>query len=1069
MSVVTGAPGWGGADGSPTGTAVNVVAASAPLWEGPQDEAPMPEDAQQDKFTADSDRNRMQCKRDANFATGQARSNAELVNKVLDANKNCSLLVYDAYFRNDHGRAAVAVGNMETAEYVAVLVPGMGSSLRSLGELVGHARNLREQCIETRPDSRVAVVAWVGYKAPGLMKVAFEKPAARGGELLLRDLDTWRGHWCKSAVRKKRNLEDCPLLTVSGLSYGSVVTGHAAHAAVQDDWGKPVVDNLAFLGSAGTGLRAGHLGGSEIYTAATASDPVSWLNHFSIDPAHKNYAEKHPATRMRVKYHWTPAKDLTHPFTSHQSYYKPGSESLTNLSRVVVDRGADVSRTAPRTGLIVGHRWTPANLSKTPDPAPENSEARIRQKRHIMSTLIITGNGDKAVEYASQMMAGLQGHLRVPRVPSQFWHVPYGQALGGLPRGEAGTMTAGQWLMSDISSYYGPSLPPDAPAWIGPIAAFLSYPSTETGAHDAPKSMQDLKGKGKALLDLAKHPKAPGQLMKTIRALNPGADYFIYLAALTLDPAFEANTKLVKTLQQKSGKGDSFSPDDFYGEVGGKSYKELQDVGYIERGELSTFQRWLEDVPGLPVFTYALNRLSGSVYEAVEMLAEPIAYGCLKVREWFDSTLNGGRTDGRAATYRTFLKFMISLYQVPGAYDDLMVMSDPDSVEGKEIRNLIEEMKKLTNEVVAAKEASTDAKNDRIQRAGQMPAFGFVEEGAQNTREWFYGKFRTLTGGVFHDITPMSYPAYYERILNEQLVAVAAMRHFPVARQRTMQKYLGKQKKGHVVAMLAALPAAWAGKAYKNGKFKSMDALLENFARRADRQWSYLTAKTQKEKDKLRLVPEFKVRMSSYKYESDLTDVAVRAANNLWTSNEVQARRLAAAGSVAQTQPQAPVQSRTVASGPKWHRRAWRVEVDTDELTFVDFKTGSSASWQQVWNEAPLSGMRVKAEERVEGRLHINENQNPREADMVSSITGKECWLNARRQFHVDIAPKSGKSGEVEYTIGVAPGYELLVYEGWDHVRTVASQPMANPREVYKSTNGKPLRLRLRRKATRSS
>ncbi|MFJ8312922.1 MULTISPECIES: alpha/beta hydrolase [unclassified Streptomyces] len=999
------------------------------------------------------------------------------MNKVMAANKNCSLLVYDAQFKKGHGRAAVAVGNMETAEYVAVLVPGMGSSLKSLGELVGHARNLREQCLQTRPNSSVAVVAWVGYKAPGFWKMGFEKPAAKGSELLLRDLDTWRGHWCKSAARRERKLADCPSLTVSGMSYGSVVTGHAATAAGNDDWGKPVVDNLAFLGSPGTGLRAGHLGGSNIYTAATASDPVSWLNHFSIDPAHKNYAEKHRVTRMKVKYHWTPAKDLINPFTSHQSYYKPGTESLANLSRVVVDRTEDVSQVGPRTtSFVAGHRWSPANLTKkTPDPVPEPplGTARSRQKRYIMSTLVVTGNGDKAFEYASQMMEGLQSHLQVSRVPAKFWQVPYGQALGERPRGEAGTMRAGQMLMSDIASYYGPSLPADAPPWSGPVAAYLSYPSTETGAHDAPKSVQDLKDKGKAILDLVKHPKAQGQLGKTAKALKPGPDFFIYLAALTLDPAFDANTKLVEKLQKETGKCDNFSPEDFYNLVGGKSYKELQALGYIKKDQLSSLQSLLEDVPGLPLLTYALNRVSGSVYEAVELMAEPIAYGCLQIREWFDSTLNSRRPDGRAATYRIFLKFMISLYQVPGAYDDLIAMSDPASVEGKEIRSLVEEMKKLTNKVERAQQQNEDAKNDRMQRAGQTPVLGSAEEGAQNTREWFLGKFRTLTGGEFQDITPIANPVYYERVLNEQLVAVAAMRYFPEARHRMMQKYLRKTNQGHIVAMLAALPAAWASEAYKRGKFKTMDDLLEGFVGLAGTRWSYLTAKTQKEKDKLIQVSESKIRLSSYKYEFGLRDVAVRVANNLWNSTEVERRRLVAAGPAAHTQPQVPVQPGSGSSGPMWHRRAWTVEFDTDELTsVVDFGTGSSASWQQVWKgrEAPLSCLTIKPDDSVEGQLQINEGQNPQEADLVSTIAGRErlAW-NAPRQFHIDVRPKSVASGEVEYTIGVAPGYELDVYEGRERVRTVTGQSMAKPREVFTSTTRKTLRLGLRRKTAGSS
>ncbi|MFD3782214.1 alpha/beta hydrolase [Streptomyces sp. NPDC058612] len=311
------------------------------------------------------------------FTVPVIQGNAALVAETVVGQEDCSLLVYDPGFKKGRGRAAVAVGPMETAEYVAVLVPGMGSSLESLGELVGHARQLRKQCLRTRPCARVAVVAWAGYKAPqNLPRAAREEPASAGSELLLGDLNTWRGHWRKSAVRNGLEMPAYPSLTVSGLSYGSVVAGHAAANAGSDTAGKPVVDSLVLLGSPGTGLRARHLGDSRIFVSATDTDLVSMLEWFSIDPSHKNYGEN--VTRMKADYQWTLAAGLVENATkAHTSYYNPGTESLANIARVVVGKPQEVSQEGQRTrAALGGHRNMIGRAFTKP---PEKGKSRVRR------------------------------------------------------------------------------------------------------------------------------------------------------------------------------------------------------------------------------------------------------------------------------------------------------------------------------------------------------------------------------------------------------------------------------------------------------------------------------------------------------------------------------------------------------------------------------------------------------------------------------------------------------------------------------------------------------------------
>ncbi|MFJ7905097.1 alpha/beta hydrolase [Streptomyces sp. NPDC096198] len=308
----------------------------------------------EDRFKNDSDRNYLRCMKDLESATGTPRHNAALVTEAaLAGRKDCSLLVYDPEFENGRGRAAVAVGPLETAEYVALLVPGMGSSLESLGELTGHARDLYRQCLRTRLGAKVAVVAWTGYKAPqGFTEAAWEQPAAAGAEVLRADLDTWRTHWRKSAARKALDMPAYPSLTISGLSYGSVVAGHTATGAGTDTAGKPVIDNLVLLGSPGSGLRAKHLD-ANLFVAATDIDFIGMLDWFSIDPSHQNYGKN--VTRMKADYTWRAQSGLVDNLKkAHTSYYDRGTESLANVARVVVGRTEEITREERRTRPVLG-------------------------------------------------------------------------------------------------------------------------------------------------------------------------------------------------------------------------------------------------------------------------------------------------------------------------------------------------------------------------------------------------------------------------------------------------------------------------------------------------------------------------------------------------------------------------------------------------------------------------------------------------------------------------------------------------------------------------------------------
>ncbi len=228
------------------------------------------------------------------------------------------------------GRVAIALGDVDRAQNVAVVVPGMGQdaghgvpgTVSRAAALLGEARR---QSVES-----TAVVAWVGYAAPGWREVPFPTRARAGGRMLTADLATL------AAARTGAPAH----VTLVGHSYGSTVVGAAMEA------GPPRADDLVLLGSPGVlADRVDRLGlnGHRVYVGEAALDPVADLGAFGRDPGDRPFG----ATRIRVD----AAPGAPWPeqvITAHSHYFDPRSESLRNIARVVVGRGSDVTRPGAR-------------------------------------------------------------------------------------------------------------------------------------------------------------------------------------------------------------------------------------------------------------------------------------------------------------------------------------------------------------------------------------------------------------------------------------------------------------------------------------------------------------------------------------------------------------------------------------------------------------------------------------------------------------------------------------------------------------------------------------------------
>ena len=230
------------------------------------------------------------------------------------------LLLLDEPGRWGTGRAAIAVGDPDTAPNVAYLVPGLDDRVvtslalddtraaavaRSAGGTAGGAAG---------GNAGTAVVAWLGYQTPVLRTVASSGSAVRGADLLGTEI---------SGLVASRGSND-PHLTVVGHSYGSTT---AAIAAVR---APGVIDDLVLVGSPGVlAERAADLPvpQSHVWVGASDDDLVSRLAWFGPDPAGTGFGAQRFAAEVTA-----PGPGL---FDAHGHYFDAAGQSLSNLGQII--------------------------------------------------------------------------------------------------------------------------------------------------------------------------------------------------------------------------------------------------------------------------------------------------------------------------------------------------------------------------------------------------------------------------------------------------------------------------------------------------------------------------------------------------------------------------------------------------------------------------------------------------------------------------------------------------------------------------------------------------------------
>jgi hypothetical protein len=240
-------------------------------------------------------------------------------------------------------RAAVAVGDVDTADHVAVFTPGFTTTTAgSLNSYVNDMTPLQQTADrllfnDGRAGESVAAVAWLGYDAPQWdtlgypdLSVGLSAAAQQGGSRLAGFINGI------SASRP-----DDPHLTALGHSYGSTTTGYA----LQHTNG---VDNAVLFGSPGaatddiTDLRvpAGHVGVLE-----ARQDAVADLGAFGGDTNQLD-----GVTNLSARQETAPDGTPLRESLGHSDYLAPGTTSQYNIAATVAGL-PDRRITGTNTGL----------------------------------------------------------------------------------------------------------------------------------------------------------------------------------------------------------------------------------------------------------------------------------------------------------------------------------------------------------------------------------------------------------------------------------------------------------------------------------------------------------------------------------------------------------------------------------------------------------------------------------------------------------------------------------------------------------------------------------------------
>jgi hypothetical protein len=239
------------------------------------------------------------------------------------------------------GRAAIAIGDLDTAADVTVVVPGMFFTVTGqMTDFTNTANDLYSEqatlagVAAPGSGSGVAVVAWMGYRTPDLSNILSLGLAKTGAARLERAV---------GGLRELRD-GDQPRLNIVAHSYGST----AALMALSS--GRMSADTLTVLGSPGSDVQTAAelaVGAGQVFVGDAHSDPIAGSGYFGTDPGSESFGST--LLDLAGGADAADAGDVFRRPVGHNDYLKPGTASLHDVALIAVGRG-DLVREQVRRG-----------------------------------------------------------------------------------------------------------------------------------------------------------------------------------------------------------------------------------------------------------------------------------------------------------------------------------------------------------------------------------------------------------------------------------------------------------------------------------------------------------------------------------------------------------------------------------------------------------------------------------------------------------------------------------------------------------------------------------------------
>ena len=254
-------------------------------------------------------------------------------------------LVYmDDSKKDDRVKVAISTGDVDRAKHVSTVIPGMDNvPSEDIKDHVRNAELVRKRAIKHAGcnPSEVATIAWM-YDTPQGGQVMSSKYATKASHEIGSALEGLHASRQASGVGRAHT-------SLLGHSYGSMTAGKVAKMIR-----KGVLDDLVMYGSPGSGVkdaREYNLDGGRAYVSGVnTNDAVQGMGPdgtFGKDPM-KMKGIKHlannPDNDSIIKVYVSNSgvtsryavKGTTDPFARHSEYLEEGTESLDDISRVVV-------------------------------------------------------------------------------------------------------------------------------------------------------------------------------------------------------------------------------------------------------------------------------------------------------------------------------------------------------------------------------------------------------------------------------------------------------------------------------------------------------------------------------------------------------------------------------------------------------------------------------------------------------------------------------------------------------------------------------------------------------------